>query len=112
MKLSLRTFQIHPTANLRAEVERQLEPLQALVTIAVAHVLLRKDRQWNPPFCCAVHLEVPGPDVRAFAHDHTIDAALLQVGRSLREQISLRFLRRLQNQKNRRKVRPVPAHSR
>jgi ribosome-associated translation inhibitor RaiA len=108
MKLNLRTLQIRETAGLHTDVERQLEPLQDIVSIGAAHVLLGKYRDRNPPFFAAVHLEVPGPDLHAFAHDHTIDAALLQVQKSLREQISLRLSRRLQNRKNRRKMRPVP----
>lgn len=108
MKLGLRTFQIRPTAGLRADVARQLEPLQELLPITAAQVLLCKYRDRNPPFCATVHLKLRGADLHAFAHDHTLAAALVQVERTLREQISLQCVRRHRERKNRRKRRPVP----
>ena len=109
MKFALRTIHVRLSAAVEQEVQRRLMALDKLHSISAAHVVLSRYRDAYPPFCAAAHLAVPGPDFHAVAYEHTIGAALLKVERNLREQMVLRFSRRLQNLKNRRKVRPVPA---
>ena len=110
MKLNLRTFQIRQTADLRGDIEKQLARLQELAPITAAHVLLGKYQDRNPPFCAAVHLEVPGPDIHAAASDHTLAAAFQKVREELRQQIMLRHAHRQQQRKTRLKTRrePIP----
>jgi ribosome-associated translation inhibitor RaiA len=108
MKLNLRTLQIRQTADLRTDVEKLLEPLHELVSIATAHVLLGKYRDRNPPFFAAVHLEVPGPDIHAVDSDHSLAAAFRKVREELRQQILLRHAHREQRRKTRLKMRREP----
>ena len=112
MKLALRTVHVRSSVALEQEIERRITALNDLYPISAARVLLSRYRDSHPPFCAAVHLAVPGPDLHALAYEHTIAAALLKVERSLREQIALRLSRRPQNLKNRRNVRRVPARGR
>jgi len=108
MKLSLRTFQIRQTADLFGDIEKQLAPLEDLVPITAAHVVVGKYRDQNPPFCAAVHLEVPGPDIHVLSRDHTLAAAFQKVRDELRQQILLRHVHRQQQRKTRLKMRREP----
>jgi ribosome-associated translation inhibitor RaiA len=108
MKLNVRTFQLRAAAGLLGDLEKQLTPLQELVPITTAHVLLGKYRDRNPPFCAAVHLEVPGPDIYVAGSDHTLAAAIQKVSEELRQQILLRHGHRQQQRKPRLKVRREP----
>jgi ribosomal subunit interface protein len=105
MKVNIRTLHIRETSSLREEIERQLASLQQWVPISAAHVLLGKYRGQNPPFSAAVHLEVPGPDIRAVESDHTLAAAFKKVADGLQERILLRHGHRRQKQKTRLKMR-------
>lgn len=112
MILALRTNSVRLSAPLEQEIRQRLSALNQLQPVSIARVALHHSRDDYPPFCAAVHLAVAGPDLRALARGHTLQAALLKAERSLRDQITLRQARRQQNLKNRRKVRPVPAHGR
>ena len=109
MKLSLRTFQIRETVKLRADVEKQLAPLQELARITAAYALVGKYQDRNPPFCATVHLEAPGPEIRAAGVDHTLAAAIKKVGEELRQQILLRPVHRQAQRKTRVKRRRGPS---
>lgn len=109
MKFELRTIGVRLSAALAGDLQRRLAALDDLLPITAAGVVLSRNREESLPHCVAVHLHVSGPDLHAAAREHTLAAALLKVERDLREQIALRQGGRLHNQKNRDRVRPVPA---
>ncbi len=75
-------------------VETNLKRLQRLASIATARVTLEWQRGVKPAFRVLTWLEVPGPDFHAEASDHTVQAALIKVIRSLEKQIRSRRDRR------------------
>jgi ribosome-associated translation inhibitor RaiA len=97
--------------NLRAATDRpmdqRLEHLDRLIPISLAQVLLEHQPDTAPPFCASVELAVPGPDIHAAARDHTLEAALLKVGRRLEEQIEDRKNRQQLRLKGRESCRRV-----
>ena len=90
IQLRIRGFDVHATW--QDLVKEQLYRLKSLTNIEFAKVILEKQRNSAPAFCCQVHLAVPGPDIHADARDHTLEAAWLKVAKKLRQQIERRKL--------------------
>ncbi|MGZ8937972.1 MAG: HPF/RaiA family ribosome-associated protein [Limisphaerales bacterium] len=103
----MKTFQIrglNANAGLRAWLEKQLERLHKLIPVSSADVVLERERDSAPAFRAHVYLAVPGPDIRATARDHTLEAVWLKVTKNLRQQIARRKSRphlRLKTQRQR-----------
>ena len=77
-------------SNIQEALQRALQELNNLISIAHAHVRLEHQPDSTPPFQAVVLLAVSGPDVHAAARDHTWPAAWLKVMERLREQITRR----------------------
>jgi ribosomal subunit interface protein len=101
MKILLRYCGLNARAMWRGLVERQIKKLQGLAAIGSAQVTLEWQREFAPAFRVQAQLEVPGPDFRAEARDHTLQAALLKVARELERQIRSRKSRRADRRKTR-----------
>ena len=71
-------------------MEHSLEQLRGLDAISDAAIVLEHQREAAPAFRAYVSLAVPGPDIHAEAHDHTLPAAWLKVTNGLRKQIEQR----------------------
>ncbi len=93
MKIQFRIRGLNANASLRAWLEQQLERLHRLIPVSAAEVVLEQQREHAPAFRAHVHLAVPGPDIRAAARDHTLEAVWLKVTNSLRQQIERRKTR-------------------
>jgi len=77
-------------ADSRRGLQDSLERLQGLVAVSDAAIVLEHQREAAPAFRAYVSLAVPGPDIHAEAHDHTLQAAWLKVTNRLRKQIEQR----------------------
>ena len=93
MKIQFRIRGLNASASLRAWLEQQLKRLQSLIPVSTADVVLERQRDNAPAFRAHVLLAVPGPDIHAAAHDHTLEAAWLKVTKNLRKQIERRKTR-------------------
>ncbi|MBL9168809.1 MAG: ribosome-associated translation inhibitor RaiA [Verrucomicrobiales bacterium] len=90
MNIKFRVRGLNAHANLRRWLEQQLERLQSLIPVTSAEVVLDHQRDAAPAFGAHVHLAVPGPDIHATAHGHTMQAAWLKVFKNLKGQIERR----------------------
>lgn len=77
-------------AALRQQLEADLDGLNRLVAVDLAHVMLQRQREVTPPYQAVAMLAVSGPDIHAAARDHTWLAAWQKVLTRLREQIAER----------------------
>ena len=77
-----------PEPDLEDYVRAKLARLETVITIKSAHVTLLQS-PCHFPFRATVHLEVPGPDLRADELGHTQMAALDSAFANLKEQSSL-----------------------
>jgi len=77
-----------PEPDLADYVRAKLVRLETVITIKAAHVTLLQS-PCHLPFRATVHLEVPGPDLRADELGHTQTAALDSAFANLKEQSSL-----------------------
>lgn len=94
MKLYLKHVHVRSTDPLDRWVEESLFILRPLLAIDEAHVRLEHDAAASPAYRVAVHLVVPGPDLRAEAVDHTIRTAFARVLGELRARAEDRAARR------------------
>ena len=81
---------LNESAGLRPRLLQSLERLQSLISISAVAIVLERQRDEAPPFRAYVSLAVPGPDIHAEAHDHTLEAAWFKVTTDLRKQIERR----------------------
>jgi ribosomal subunit interface protein len=75
VKLTIQHFNLRSTDALDSRVEERILALEPQLRIEEAIVELAHHRERSPAFRAHVHLVTPGPDVRAEATGHTIDAA-------------------------------------
>jgi len=111
MNIILRYRGLNARAIWQGLVETQLKRLQTLAEIASARVTLEWQHEVKPAFRVLALLEVPGPDFHAEASDHTLQAALLKVVRSLERQIRARKRRRVDKRKTNVQLGLLPGHS-
>ncbi|HKI70109.1 MAG TPA: HPF/RaiA family ribosome-associated protein [Verrucomicrobiae bacterium] len=95
MKIQFHIRGFNLDAGSRHWLEQPLEALQRLIPINAAAVVLEHQRDVTPAFRAFVSLAVPGPDIHAEAHDHTLEAVWLKVTATLRRQIEQRKTRQL-----------------
>ena len=101
MNLKLRFFRVDDTPKNRALVKEQLAPVFAELPVDRASLITDLEHREGGRVYTSVHLEVPGPDIRASAFDYTLEASL----RKLRQRIDAAWKHRLQK---RRAARPGP----
>lgn len=108
MNIQFRIRGLNADASLRRWLEQHLERLQSLIPVTSAEVVLEHQRDAAPAFGARVHLAVPGPDIHAAAHDHTVQAAWLKVFKNLKGQIERRKTKQVTRAKTNRQQ-PTPA---
>ncbi len=105
MKLEFRLRGWKSSAALRQLVEHQLERLADFAAISTAEVVLVRSSAATPAWTARAHLQVPGPDLRAEARDHTVEAAWRKVLAALQGEIGRRHERRRHRLDERRRIR-------
>lgn len=89
MKLTIRNCNLHPARALDALIETRLIQLAERVRIDDATIVVEHRADASPPFRVALHIAVPGPDLRTERIDNTpvqaFTRALEDVERRLRE---------------------------
>jgi ribosomal subunit interface protein len=94
------------SAALQDMVEHQLQRLRHFVSVSGAQVVLERSSASAPAWTARAHVQVPGPDLRAEARDHTVEAAWRKVLQSLYAEIGRRQERRRHRADERRRLRP------
>lgn len=107
MKLEFRLQGWKSSAALRHLVEQHLQHLAGLAAISTAEVVLVHSAAAAPSWTARAHLQVPGPDLRAEARDHTVEAAWRKVLARLHGEIERRHERRRHRAGERRRLRPA-----
>ncbi len=97
------------SAALQRLVKDQIDRLRRFVPVSDAEVELQRRRDATPAWVARAHLRVPGPDLKAEAHDHTVEAAWRKVMADLYGQLARREGRRRQRPEERRRIAPAPA---
>jgi len=110
MTLKLQIRELKDDAQLRQQVQADLDELSQLIAITSAHVALHCQGEIAPPCQATVMLEVPGPDIHAAARDYTWPAAWRKVVTRLREQILERKSRQVARQKGEARVHTPTGH--
>jgi ribosome-associated translation inhibitor RaiA len=102
MRIQFHIRGLNVSARVRNHLREPLERLQRRIPITGAAVVL--EHTWNnaPAFRAFVLLAVPGPDIHAEVHEHTLEAVWLKVTASLRKQIEHRRARQLARIKSKR----------
>ncbi len=109
MTLDFRLRGWKSSAALRRLVEVQIDRIRHFVPVSGARVELRRERNATPAWVASAHLEVPGPDLRAEARDHTVEAAWRKVMTDLYGQLGRRADRRRHRPEERRRIAPAAA---
>jgi hypothetical protein len=104
MKIEFHIRGLNATASLRHWLEQPLNRLRGLVGVSTADVVIERQREVTPPFRAFVHLAVPGPDLRAEAREHTLEAVWLKVISALRKEVGERAGRRKARAKCKRRL--------
>lgn len=99
MTIKLQIRELKDDAQLRQQVQADLDELSQLMVVTSAHVALHCQSEIAPPCQATVMLAVPGPDIHAAARDYTWSAAWRKVVTRLREQIVERKQRQSARQK-------------
>ena len=107
MKLDFRLRGWKNNAPIRQFVEEQLDRLPSLGFVRKAQVVLVHERSATPAWTASAHLDIPGPDLRAEARDHTFEAAWRKVMVMLNDQVDRRLDRRRHRADESRRLRPA-----
>lgn len=91
-------------------VNEHLQHLRSLTPMTAAAVELERRREAKPAYRVRVHLEVPGPDLRAEAADFTLHAAMLKAVRAIEQKIHSRRQKRVERHKRRPQVSGISGH--
>ncbi len=102
MKIEFHIRGLNATDRLRRWLEQPLNRLRNLVAVTTADVVIERQREAKPAFHAFVHLAVPGPDLRAEAREHTLEAVWLKVIAALQKEIGERQIRRRSRAKRKR----------
>jgi ribosome-associated translation inhibitor RaiA len=100
MRLNLQHLNTPCLDTVDAWVEKQILALGRTRQIDEANIRLIRLENASPAYQVKVHLVTPGPDVFAESRDHTLRAAFEKALKQLREQITSRTVKRLQNIKS------------
>lgn len=74
-------------AHLSRSVSEQVRRFRHLAAVSAARVVLERRSECAPAWSASAHLEVPGPDLRVEARDHTAAAAWRKVVQGLEREI-------------------------
>jgi ribosome-associated translation inhibitor RaiA len=107
MRLEFRLRGSRSSAALRRFVRDQVEGLRDMLPVTSAQVVLERDHRIVPAWSAQAHLRMPGPDLKASARDHTLQAAWRKVMEELHHQITRRLERRRWHPEECRRNRPV-----
>jgi ribosome-associated translation inhibitor RaiA len=107
MNLDFRLRGWKNSSALRHLVQTQLDRLHQFVSVSGAEVVLERRRAATPAWVARAHLQVPGPDLRAEACDHTVEAAWRKVMQELYGQVGRRLERRRGRPDATRRLRPA-----
>jgi ribosome-associated translation inhibitor RaiA len=94
MKLNLQFKRIPNNESNRKMVTSGLTPLEAELTVTAASATIEKASESTPSYHAALHLEVPGPDIKASASDYTLAAAWRKVMTAVRRELDRRSAHR------------------
>ncbi len=109
MKLNLLFKRIPATAANRTMVTSTLDPLHEELVVTAASATIERAAESTPAYRAAVHLEVPGPDIRASASDYTMAAAWRKVMAIVRSEVDRRAAHRKSRHASRTQRRPRTA---
>jgi ribosome-associated translation inhibitor RaiA len=104
MTIQMQIRELKDDAQLRQQVQADLDGLSQLIAVTSAHVALHCQWEIAPPCQATVMLAVSGPDIHAAARDYTWPAAWRKVVTRLREQIVERKNRQSARQKGESRV--------
>lgn len=107
MTLDFRLRGWKSSASLNEYVQAQIGRLQRFVPVTGAAVEIERRGDTAPAWTARAHLRVPGPDLRAEARDHTVEAAWRKVMVDLYTQIGHRSGRRRHRPNEGRRLRPA-----
>jgi ribosome-associated translation inhibitor RaiA len=107
MKIDFRLRGGKHSAALQHLVQTQIDRLRAFVTVEAAQVVLERQRAATPAWVARAHVQVPGPDLRAEARDHTVEAAWRKVMQELYGQVGRRLDRRRHRSDTKGRLRPA-----
>lgn len=100
MKIEFKLRGIHRQQDLRALLTEQVADLKGSLPITSIKVFVEKQPDMTPSYWLWTNLIVPGPDIYAFARDHTPLAAWLKVSKELKREIHRRKLRQVARRKS------------
>ena len=95
------------SAALQRLVATQVQRLRHFADVSAAEVVLERRRAATPAWVARAHLQVPGPDLRAEAQDHTVEAAWRKVVQALYAQLARRADRQRHRLVGRQRLRPA-----
>ena len=105
IEFKFRGINMNERQKARALLSEQLTELKGKLPITSAKVFLEKQPDMTPAYWLWTNLIVPGPDIYAFARDHTPLAAWLKVSKELKREIQRRKLRPVAKRKSNVQVR-------
>ena len=94
VKIRVRNIKALAAQRAIALVREAVLKLAQVRKIEAAHVSLEQRPETAPGFRAVVHLETPGPDIRAEAKDYTPLAAAHRIVKELRRRVQMRNARR------------------
>lgn len=95
IEFKFRGIHVNERQKTRALLLEQVAKLKVQPAITSAKVFLEKQPDMTPAYWLWTNLIVPGPDIYAFARDHTPLAAWLKVSKELKREIQRRKLRQV-----------------
>jgi putative sigma-54 modulation protein len=102
MNVQFHFFGLNANERMREMVLPDLAQLDRHVSVSSAVVVFDRTCHGGSAFTARAHLAVPGPDIHAEAHDHTLQAAWRKVRQSLEKQISRRKTKQAERLKSNR----------
>ncbi len=100
MNIEFKLRGIHRQQELRALLTEQVAGLKGSLPITSIKVFVEKQPDMTPSYWLWTNLTVLGPDIYAFARDHTPLAAWLKVSKELKREIQRRKLRQVARRKS------------
>ena len=105
IEFKFRGINMNERQKVRVLFLEQVAELKGRLPITSVKVFLEKEPDMTPAYWLWTNLIVPGPDIYAFARDHTPLAAWLKVSKELKREIQRRKLRQVAKRKSNLKLR-------
>jgi len=100
IEFKFRGINMNERQKVRVLFSEQVAELKGRLPITSVKVFLEKEPDMTPAYWLWTNLIVPGPDIYAFARDHTPLAAWLKVSKELQREIQRRKLRPVAKRKS------------